>query len=139
MALGDLTKQLAEQAIAGTIRTTASKPEAPPAVQTEDVGATIVGEIQAMQKALKEEDELLVQFHAGNEPLRVVEIFMRSRNVLVLTGYDAEKNVTRVVAHVDGLRLVCKVTKAPPGPPINSASSATSQGVPARRIGLVCG
>jgi len=113
VALGDLTKQLAEQAIAGAIRPTASpKPETPTA-QAEDVCATIVGEIQAMQKALKEEDELLVLFHAGNEALRVVEIFMRSRNVLVLTGYDAEKNITRVVAHVDGLRLVCKVVKAP--------------------------
>lgn len=115
MALGDLTKQLAEQAIAGTIRSTTSKPEPAPAVQTEDVGATIVGEIQAMQKALKDEDELLVLFHTGNEPLRVVEVFMRSRNVLVLTGHDAEKIVTRVVTHVDGLRLICKVVKAPPG------------------------
>jgi hypothetical protein len=115
VALGDLTKQLAEQAIAGTIRSTTSKPEATPTVPAEDVGATIVGEIQAMQKALKEEDELLVLFHAGNEALRVVEIFMRSRNVLVLTGYDAEKNITRVVAHVEGLRLVCKVMKSVPG------------------------
>jgi hypothetical protein len=115
VALADLTKQLAEQAIAGTIRSTTSKPEAAPTVQTEDVGATIVGEIQAMQKALKEEDDLLVLFHDGNEPLRIVEIFMRSRNVLVLTGYDAEKNVTRVVAHVEGLRLICKVMKTPPG------------------------
>jgi hypothetical protein len=115
VALGDLTKQLAEQAIAGTIRSTTSKPEAAPTVQTEDVGATIVGEIQAMQKALKEEDELLVLFYAGNEPLRIVEIFIRSRNVLVLTGYDAEKNITRVVSHVDGLRLICKVMKAPQG------------------------
>jgi hypothetical protein len=115
VALGDLTKQLAEQAIAGTIRSTTSKPESAPTVPAEDVGATIVGEIQAMQKALKEEDELLVLFHSGNEALRVVEIFMRSRNVLVLTGYDAEKNITRVLAHVDGLRLVCKVVKSPPG------------------------
>ena len=116
MALGDLTKQLAEQAIAGTLRSTTapSKPE-PAAVQTEDVCATVVGEIQAMQKALKEEDELLVQFHAGRERLRVVEIFMRSRNVVVLTGYDAEKNVTRIVASVASLQLICKVVKAPDG------------------------
>src|SRR5437016_14259073 len=115
MALGDLTKQLAEQAIAGTIRSTSSKREPASAVQTEDIAAIIVGEIQAMQKALKEEHELLVLLHAGNEPLRVVEVFMRSRSVLVLTGYATEKNVTRVVAHVDGLRLICKVVKAPAG------------------------
>jgi hypothetical protein len=114
MALGDLTKQLAEQAIAGTIRSSTSKPE-PAAVQTEDVCATIVGEIQAMQKALKEDDELLVLFHAGSERLRVVEIFMRSRSVVVLTGYDADKNVTRIVASVESLQLICKVVKAPVG------------------------
>ena len=114
MALGDLTKQLAEQAIAGTFRSSPTKGE-PPAVQTEDVCGTIMGEIQAMQKALKEDDELVVLFHAGSEMLRVVEIFMRSRNVVVLTGYDAEKNVTRAVASVEGLRLICKVVKAPAG------------------------
>jgi hypothetical protein len=114
VALGDLTKQLAEQAIAGTFRSSSAKPE-PPAVQTEDVCGTIMGEIQAMQKALKEDDELVVLFHAGSEALRVVEIFMRSRNVVVLTGYDAEKNVTRAVASVEGLRLICKVVKAPAG------------------------
>ncbi len=114
MALGDLTKQLAEQAIAGTIRSSTSKPE-PAAVPAEDVCATIAGEIQAMQKALKEDDELQVLFHAGSERLRVVELFMRSRNVVVLTGYDADKNVTRVVASVEGLQLICKVVKAPAG------------------------
>jgi hypothetical protein len=115
VALGNLTKQLAEQAIAGTFRSSPSaKPEAP-AVQTEDVCDTIMGEIQAMQKALKEDDELVVLFHAGSETLRVAEIFMRSRNVVVLTGYDAEKNVTRAVASVEGLRLICKVAKAPAG------------------------
>jgi len=116
VALGDLTKQLAEQAIAGTLRSTTapSKPE-PAAVQAEDVCATMVGEIQAMQKALKEDDELQVLLHAGSEHLRVVEIFMRSRNVVVLTGYDADKNVTRVVASVEGLQLICKVVKAPEG------------------------
>ena len=114
MALGNLTKQLAEQAIAGTFRSSSTKEE-PPAVQTEDVCGTIMGEIQAMQKALKEDDELVVLFHAGSETLRVVEIFMRSRNVVVLTGYDAEKNVTRAVSSVEGLRLICKVVKAAAG------------------------
>jgi len=106
VALGDLTKQLAEQAIAGTMRS-----PAPVAPQAEDVAATIVGEIQAMQKALKDDDELLVQFHTGSETVRILEIFLRSRNVVVLTGHDHAKNLTRVVATVDGLRLVCKVVK----------------------------
>jgi len=108
MALGDLTKQLAEQAIAGSMRS-----PAPP--QAEDVAATIVGEIQAMQKGLKDDDELLVQFHTGSEMVRILEMFLRSRNVVVLTGHDPAKNLTRVVATVDGLQLVCKVVKTTPG------------------------
>ena len=116
MALGDLTKQLAEQAIAGTIRSSTqpkSDPSATP--QPEDVAATIAGEVQAMQKALKEEDELLVQYHTGAEMVRVLEVFLRSRGVVVLTGHDAAKNITRVVAAAESLRLTCKVVKAQPG------------------------
>ncbi len=114
MALGNLTKQLAEQAIAETLR---GKPEAQ--TQTDDLSTTIVGEIQAMQRALKDEDELLVIFQAGSETVRVVEIFLPSRGVAVLSGQDAEKNVTRVVSPVAALQLICKVVKVqPPAKPV---------------------
>ena len=53
MALGQITKQLAAQALGNTIDNVMEKPSAPgPA---ESLGATLVGEIQAMQKALKDD------------------------------------------------------------------------------------
>jgi hypothetical protein len=106
MALGDLTKQLAEQAI----RSATAKPAAPP--QPDNTGVTILGQIQAMQKALKEDEELVVLFHASGETLRVVEIFLPSWQVAVLTGTDRGE-LTRVISPVESLQLVCKVVKPP--------------------------
>lgn len=111
MALGDLTKQLAEQAIRSA---TAPKPAAPP--PPHNMGADLAAQVQAMQKALKEDEELLVLFHAGGETVRVHEFFFPSWQVAVLTGTGTgtDKSVTRVISPVDALQLVCKVTKAPP-------------------------
>jgi len=107
MALGDLTKQLAEQAI----RSATAKP-APPA---ENAGAAILGQVQAMQKALKEDEELVVLFNAGGESVRVMEFYFPSWQVAVLTGSGRDKSVTRVVTPVESLQVVCKVAKVAPG------------------------
>ncbi len=107
MALGDLTKQLAEQAI----RSAASKPAAPPA---ESLGAAALGQVQAMQKALKDDEELLVLYHAGGETIRVLEFFLPSGHLIVLTGADKDRTVTRVIAPAESLQLVCKVMKVQP-------------------------
>jgi hypothetical protein len=129
MGFGNLTKQFAQEAIKTSTKDmldalrppelasitdaiAGTKPTAPPAV-SDNVGATILGQIQAMQKALKEEDELLVLCDAGVETLRVLEIFLPSWRVAVLTGIDAEKTVTRVVCPVERLQLTCKVLRAP--------------------------
>jgi len=109
MALGDLTKQLAEQAIRSA---TAPKPPAPP--QPYILGADLLAQVQAMQKALKEDEELQVLFHAGGETVRVHEFFFPSWQVAVLTGSGPEKSVTRVISPVASLQLVCRVIKAPP-------------------------
>jgi hypothetical protein len=109
MALGDLTKQLAEQAI----RSAVNPPAAPP--RPDNPGASMLAQVQAMQKALKEDEELLVLFHAGGETVRVLEFFFPSWQVAVLTGIDRDKSVTRVISPVESLQLVCKVAKAPPG------------------------
>jgi hypothetical protein len=49
----------------------------------------------------------------------VLEFFFPSWQVAVLTGIDAgmdkDKSVTRVIALVESLQLVCKVAKAPLG------------------------
>jgi len=68
-----------------------------------------------MQKALKEDEELVVLFQSGAEKIRVMEIFVPSWQVAVLKGVDADHNQARVVSPAELLQLVCKVIKAPPG------------------------
>jgi hypothetical protein len=109
MALGDLTKQLASQAI----RNAVNPPAAPP--RPDNPGTAMLMQVQAMQKALKEDEELIVLFHAGGETVRVLEFFFPSWQVAVLTGIDPDKSATRVISTVDSMQLVCKVAKAPPG------------------------
>ena len=113
MALGDLTKQIAEQAI----RNAVNPPPAP--ARPDHPGAVMLAQVQAMQKALKEDEELLVFFHTGGETVRVLEFFFPSWQVAVLTGISIsigkDKSVTRVISPVESLQLVCKVAQALPG------------------------
>lgn len=108
MALGDLTKQLAEQAI----RSATAKPAGPP--QPESPGAVIFAQVQAMQKALREDEELVVLCQAAGETLRVLEFFLPSWQVAVVSGADKDRNVTRVVSPLESLQLLCKVRKVQP-------------------------
>lgn len=134
MALGDLAKQLAQQAIQNPVKDVidALRPPdlstiseslrtAKPAAQTptENICATLLGQVQAMQKALQDNEELVVLFHAGAETIRVLEFFVPSWHVVVLTGIDTGKNVTRVISQVESVQLVCKAMKVqPPAKPI---------------------
>jgi hypothetical protein len=77
-----------------------------------------------MQKALKEDEELLVWFQNGAERIRVIEVIMPSWRLAVLSGLDADRNLTRVISPVESLQLVAKVMKLQPG-------------VKATRVGLV--
>src|ERR1700681_4286647 len=108
MALGDLTKQLVLAAM--------RQPDQPPVADSGNVGATILGQVQAMQKALKEDQELVVLCNTGGETIRVLEVFFPSWQVAVLTGVDSSKNMARVISPVDSIELVCKVVKAPGKP-----------------------
>jgi hypothetical protein len=111
VSLGDLTKQLAKQAIGDTVKGVIDPgPAAPP-----DLIGAIAGQVQAMQKALKDDDELVVLFAAGNEMIRVFEIFLPSREVAVLSGLDPNRSTTRVISPAAALQLVCKVAKVAPG------------------------
>ena len=112
MALAELTKQLAQQALLSA--TSPAKEPAAPA-QKESVCAVMLAQINAMQKALKEDEELVVLFQSGAEKIRVMEIFVPSWQVAVLKGVDADHNQARVISPADLLQLVCKVVKAPPG------------------------
>jgi hypothetical protein len=129
MGLGDITKHIAQEAIGNQVKDVldslrppdlsrisetlaGDKPSAP--VPAEGVGATILRQVQAMQAALKDTDELMVLFHNGIEILRVLDFFVPSPQVIVLTGIDREKNVTRVISPSDALQLTCKVMKVQP-------------------------
>ena len=122
MTIGSLGKALANQAMETTKNTVmdavrpsdpAKPAEAKPLPQ--DTGAIIIGQIQAMQRPLREDQELIVAFRAGNEMLRIKEIFVPSAQVLVFAGVDEEGNVTRVIAPVDTAQVVCKVVPVAAG------------------------
>ena len=121
MALGALTKQIAQQALLDSLRTpeaakvSESLNTARPATSSESVCAVVLGQIQAMQRALKEDEELIVLLHNGLETMRVLEVYAPSWNVAVLTGIDADRNLTRVVSPAESLQLICKVMKTQPG------------------------
>ena len=82
MALADLTKQIAQQAL---LSATAPSKE-PPAVSTDALGGVILGQIAAMQKQLKDDEELLVylqselscwrQYQGVNMPCSGVQYFV---------------------------------------------------------------
>lgn len=110
MALGELTKQIAQEVL---ISATTKEPAAPPA--PEAAISVIFGELGRMQKALKDDEELVVLFQTAGERIRVLEMYAASKQVVVLSGPDANRNLTRVVAAVESLQLVCKVAKAAPG------------------------
>jgi hypothetical protein len=109
MALGEFTKQIAQQAILSAT-TKEPAPPAPAVAAPENVTGVFLAQIHGMQKALKEDEELVV--HCGE--LRVMEIFAPSRQVVVLTGTQGGA-LTRIVAAVESLQLTCKVAKAQAG------------------------
>jgi hypothetical protein len=109
MALADLTKQLAQQAILSATE----KPEKPAA--PDQVGAILLGQIHAMQKALKEDEELVIWFENSAGKIRIMEIFFPSWKLAVLSGHDSDRNLTRVISPIESVQLVAKVMKAPAG------------------------
>jgi len=108
MAIGEFTKQIAQQAI---LSATSKETPQPATLQPENPSAVLLGQVAAMQKALKEDEELVVTCQG----VRVVEIFAPSRQMVVLTGHDSERSLTRIIAGVESLQLVCKVAKAHAG------------------------
>jgi hypothetical protein len=123
MTIGGLGKALANQAIESTKNTVmdavrpsdAAKTAAPAQPVGQDAGSIIIGQIQAMQRPLREDQELAVTFRAGLEMLRVTEIFVPNAQVLVFSGLDPDGHVTRVITPVDMAQVVCKVMQVTAG------------------------
>ncbi len=114
MALADLTKQFAAQALGNSVDKILD-PDKPAPAQAEKLHNIIAGQIQAMQKALKEDQELVILLTTGAGVFRVLEIYVPSAQLFVLTGLDNEKNVTRIMSPVATTQLFCKMMKVPPG------------------------
>ena len=109
MAFGEIAKQLAQHALADQ-----SAPRSATPAQLDSAGPIMLGQIQAMQKACKEDEELVVLFRSGSETIRVLEFIVPSWPVMVLAGVDEAKTTTRVVSTAESLQLVCKVMKVQP-------------------------
>lgn len=118
VSLGEITKQIAKQALGEQVKevmggTTPGGAGPAAAVEGgEGIALVMVGQMQAMQNALKPEQELLVYCTAGADRIRVMEVFAPTPRVLVLTGLDGEQGLTRVIAAAEGLQLVCKPVAA---------------------------
>jgi hypothetical protein len=121
MSLGNIGKVLAGQAFEATKKNMidavvgpepakpSEKPAAPPV--PESIGGLILGQIQAMQRPLKDDQELHVLYHTGGETLRVTEIFVPNIHLFVLAGQDANGNIMRAIVPAEHARLVCKIMK----------------------------
>lgn len=107
MALGEILKQSAKNVIGNQVNEALTGK--PAAAVTETLASVVLGQIQAMQKALKEDQELAVFVNSGAEQIRVAEIYVPTWQILVLTGLDADKNLTRVICPADTTQLICKV------------------------------
>jgi hypothetical protein len=114
VSLGLITKQLAQEALGSQLKEL-TEPAAQTPAPTVDNAAAMIAEIQKMQGALKEDQELVVTCHVGRESVRVMEMFAPTPKLVVLTGFDADRALTRVVSPVDALQLICKPTPVKPG------------------------
>jgi hypothetical protein len=129
MTIGNLGKALASQAIESTkasvldaVMPDTKKPEPPKAAESKplpsaalDTGSAIIQQIQAMQRPLKDDQELAVLFRAGDDTLRVSEIIVPNLEVLVFAGLDQQGNITRVITPPNAAQVVCKIRKVSPG------------------------
>ena len=88
MGIADFTRQLAKEAITSQVDELIDPQRRPDAAapSPDSMALAIVAQLQAMQNALKEDQELLVSCAAGGETIRVFEIFAPSPRLLVLTG-----------------------------------------------------
>jgi hypothetical protein len=120
VSLGEFTKAFAKEAIGKQVDEFLNPAEQQPAPppSPDNLAAILMGEVQAMQKALKDDQELLVLCSAGGEQVRVLDIFAPSPKVLVVTGLNNDKALTRIISPADAVQLVVRpVPAATPGKP----------------------
>jgi hypothetical protein len=128
MTIGSIGKALATQAFESTKNTVIDavmppdqpkpgdpKPAPAPASGPVDLSAQITGQIQAMQRPLRDDQELMVKVRAGDDVLRVTEIFVPGPQLIVFAGTDAQGNITRVISAAESAQVICKILKVSAG------------------------
>jgi len=117
VGIGAITKQLAQEALGTGVQNvidtiTDAKPEAPKAPET--LVSVILGEVNAMQNALKDDQELLVTCAIGAVTLRVLELFAPSPLIVVVTGTDGDRGLARLITPAASLQLLCRPVPVKP-------------------------
>jgi len=111
MSIGAITKQLAQEALGSQVKEVMDSFKAPEAAappDPENLTAVILGQVHAMQSALKDDQELAVTCTAGGTTVRVLELFAPSTKMLIVTGADAERVITRIITPAAAAQLVCR-------------------------------
>ncbi len=117
MSLGAITKQLAQEALGSQVKDVMDslRPgDSAAAPDSDNLSAAVMAQVQAMQAALKEDQELLLQCMVGPVTLRVLELFAPSPRLLVLSGLDADRATARIISPVESVQLVCKPVAVKP-------------------------
>ena len=112
MGIGAITKQLAAEALGNQMNELMEglRPGETPAASPEpdSLSAVVMAQVQAMQNALKEDQELLVLCTVGPTTLRVLELYAPSPKLLVITGAEGERGIARIISPVESVQLVCR-------------------------------
>jgi hypothetical protein len=117
MSFGALTSQLAREALGSQVGQLIDSVSPPPTASPDpdNIASAVMGQVHAMQAALEVDQELMVHCTAGSASLRVVEIYSPSPKLLVLTGFDPDRAVSRIIAPAESVQLVCRPVPAKPG------------------------
>ena len=119
MGIGAITKQLAQEALGTGVQNVLdtfsdNKPEAA-AKPPDTLPSVILGEVNAMQNALKDDQELLVTCTIGATTLRVLELFVPSPLAIVVTGnLQGGEGVARLITPATALQLLCRPVPVKP-------------------------
>ena len=109
MSIGAI-KQLAAEALGNQVKEVIEglRPGEAAGPEPESLSAVVMAQVQAMQNALKEDQELLVLCTAGATTLRVLELYAPSPKLLVITGAEGERGIARIISPVEAVQLICR-------------------------------
>jgi hypothetical protein len=67
--------------------------------------------VEAMQKKLKKDEQLLIYHNAGGQPILITSVGFQNPSMIVLNGLDAMGDECRVLSHMTSIQLVVRVIK----------------------------